>query len=285
VTRTAATAGLAFAAIALAAPSASADISCAVQEAGAPGPPGNVLAISATTAELDVVAVQRSGDEIVVSNDAMAQQVPCAGDTPTVTTVDTIAFTGAPATSFVIDLRGGHFAPGATPSVLGPEIEWTFDWTDGFLVINSLPGTDAIGLGLTASGPAANLNRAHEDPWDAETALGDLQSAFLRGDGGDEFLSVAGNFAPFTEFTGPLDRFASVDGGGGGDILHGGSAADLIDGGGGRDSIVGGLGRDGIIAGGGADTLDVRDDVRDKVNCGPGDDKVRADRKDKLHRC
>jgi Ca2+-binding RTX toxin-like protein len=285
VRRAAATAGLALAAVALAPSTASADISCAVQDAGAPGAPGNVLAISATTPELDVVAVQRSGDEIVVSNDAMVQQVSCAGGTPTVTNVDTIAFTGAPVTSFVIDLRGGQFEPGATPSPLGPEIEWSFDWTDGFLVINSLPGTDAIGLGLTAAGPAANLNRAHEDPWDAEASLGNLQSAFLRGDGGNEFLSAAGNFAPFTEFTGPLDRFAILDGGGGSDILHGGSAADLIDGGGGKDNILGGAGRDEITAGGGADTIDVRDGERDRVNCGSGRDKVREDRRDKLKNC
>ena len=71
VRRAAAPAALALAACALAPATASAEISCAVQEAGAAGPPGNVLAISATTADFDVVAVTRNGDEIVVSNDAM----------------------------------------------------------------------------------------------------------------------------------------------------------------------------------------------------------------------
>ena len=156
------------------------------------------------------------------------------------TSVDTIDFTGAPATSLAIDLRGGHFEPGATPSALGPEIEWNLNWTDGFLLVNSAPGVDAIGLGLIGSSAAANLNRAHEDPWDAEAQIGDVQNVYLRGDNGSEFLSGAGSFAPFTEFSAPLDRPLTLDGGGGADMLHGGSSTDFIDGGGGRDEIVAG---------------------------------------------
>jgi Ca2+-binding RTX toxin-like protein len=285
VRRAAAPVALALAACALAPATAPAEISCAVQEAGAAGASGNVLAISATAAELDVVAVTRNGEEIVVSNDAMGAQVACGGGTPTVTNVDTIDFTGAPATSLAIDLRGGLFEPGATPAPLGSEIEWTLNWTDGFLLVNSAPGIDAIGVGLTGSGPAANLNRANEDPWDAEAAIGDVQNVYLRGDNGDEFLSGAGSFAPFTEFSAPLDRSLSLDGGGGSDMLHGGSANDLIDGGGGRDDIVGGLGRDDIIGGAGGDVIDVRDGERDHVNCGSGRDKVRDDRKDRLLKC
>lgn len=277
----------AAAAVSLLSPAgAGADISCSYTEAGAAGPAGNVLAISATTPELDVVAVQRSGDEIVVSNDAMGLQVPCAGATPSVTNVDTINFSGAVATSFVIDERNGAFAPGATlDPFAGSEIEWNLDWQQGFLVVNSVPGTDAIGLGLAGSAGRANLNRAFEDPWDAEVSLGDLQSVFLRGDNGDEFLSAAGSFAPFTEFTAPLDRGVSLDGGGGKDLLHGGAASDLIDGGGGKDDIVGGLGRDDIIAGGGSDKIDIRDGLRDHLNCGSGRDRVRKDSKDKLIGC
>lgn len=116
----------AAAAVSLLAPAgAGADISCAYTEAGAAGPAGNVLAISATTAKLDVVAVQRSGEEIVVSNDAMGVQVPCAGGTPTVTNIDMIGFIGAAATSLVIDLRSGQFAPGATPPRSAPRSSGT----------------------------------------------------------------------------------------------------------------------------------------------------------------
>jgi Ca2+-binding RTX toxin-like protein len=264
---------------------ASAEVSCALQEAGAPGPADNVLAISASTPELDVVAVARAGDEIAVSNDAMGVQVPCAAGTPTVNNVDTIKFSGAQATSLVIDLRGGQFEPGATVSALGPEIAWNLDWTDGFLVVNSVPGPDAIGLGVTDSGPGANLNRAFEDPWDADVALGGVQSAFVRGDGGDELLTASGSLAPFNEFSGPLERTVSLDGGGGRDLLLGGSAADLLDGGPGGDTLDGGPGRDDLAAGGGSDKIRARDGARDRIACGSGGDKVRADGKDKLVGC
>ena len=277
-----AAAGAVFAVIPAA---ASAEISCALQEAGAPGPADNVLAIGASTPELDVVAVARAGNEIAVSNDAMGVQVPCAGGTPTINSIDTIDFTGAQATSLVIDLRGGQFEPGATASALGPEIEWNLDWTDGFLLVNSVPGPDAIGLGATDSGQRANLNRAFEDPWDAEVALGGVQSVFLRGDGGDELLTASGSLAPFNEFSGPLERTVSLDGGGGNDLLLGGAAADLLDGGPGGDTLDGGAGRDDLTAGGGSDKVRARDGSRDRIACGGGKDKVKADAKDKLVGC
>jgi Ca2+-binding RTX toxin-like protein len=264
---------------------ASAEISCALQEVGAPGPPDNVLAIGAGTPELDVVAVARAGDEIAVSNDAMGVQVPCAGGTPTVNGIDTINFTGAQATSLVIDLRGGQFEPGATAAALGPEIEWNLDLTDGFLVVNSVTGPDAIGLGATDSGPRVNLNRAFEDPWDAEVALGGVQSVFLRGDGGAELLTASGSLAPFNEFSGPLEHTVGLDGGGGNDLLLGGAAADLLDGGPGGDTLDGGPGRDDLAAGGGGDKIRARDGARDRIACGSGKDKVKADAKDKLVGC
>ena len=244
-----------------------------------------MLSISATS-ELDVVAVQRSGDEIVVSNDAIGAQVPCGGGTPTVTNIDSIDFSGAPAASLVIDERGGPFTPGATLDPLaGSEIEWKLDWQDGVLVVNSLPGSDAIGLGLAADGARLNLNRAFEDPWDAEVALGGMLSAVLRGDKGDEFLSGAGSYAPFAEFTAPLDRPVSIVGSGGDDLLLGGTAGDVIDGGGGADTIEGGLGRDELSGGGGDDKIRSRDKARDRIDCGSGDDEVKADRKDRLSGC
>lgn len=273
-----------FAVAALFPAGAAAEISCTYNEAGAAGPAGNALAIGATTAEVDVVAVQRSAEEIVVYNDAMGLQIACAGGTPTATNIDTINFSGADGTSVAIDLRGGQFAPGASPG-LSPEIEWNFDWQDGFLLVNSAPGADAIGLGMTDAGPRANLNRAFEEPASTEIALGGAQTLYLRGDRGDEVLSAAGSAAPFDEFSGPLATTVNLEGGGGSDVLHGGSGRDLIDAGSGKDEIVGGLGRDDVIGGGGADTIDVRDGLRDHVNCGSGNDSVRKDRKDKLLSC
>ena len=42
---------------------------------------------------------------------------------------------------------------------------------------------------------------------------------------------------------------------------------------------------DTLNSGAGADTINVRDGKRDTVRCGPGKDKVRADKRDRLHGC
>ncbi len=66
------------------------------------------------------------------------------------------------------------------------------------------------------------------------------------------------------------------------DRIDGGSGADRLKGGADNDRLKGGAGRDVIGGGPGADTIGARDGERDRVRCGPGKDKVRADRKDKL---
>ncbi len=60
------------------------------------------------------------------------------------------------------------------------------------------------------------------------------------------------------------------------DVIKGGSGADLVVGGPGRDDLAGDSGGDRILA---------RDGVPDLVDCGPGDDIVVADRRDRLRRC
>ena len=69
-------------------------------------------------------------------------------------------------------------------------------------------------------------------------------------------------------------------GGDGGDTLGGGDRADLIRGGPGADRLFGGDGKDRFLGGGGKDSIDSRGFLRDRVKCGGGRDKVRADRLD-----
>jgi hypothetical protein len=82
-------------------------------------------------------------------------------------------------------------------------------------------------------------------------------------------------------------------GGTGRDLLAGGSGNDLLRGGRG-DRIFGETGNDRLIVGRGARTIDagpgkdfvdVANRRRDKVNCGAGRDRVRADRGDRLQGC
>jgi dienelactone hydrolase len=82
-------------------------------------------------------------------------------------------------------------------------------------------------------------------------------------------------------------------GGGGDDCLYGNKGNDRLGGGQGQDRLKGGPGRDRLsggpapdkLGGGpGADVLRAKGGGRDIVKCGPGDDDVTADRRDKLGR-
>ena len=83
-------------------------------------------------------------------------------------------------------------------------------------------------------------------------------------------------------------------GGSGDDRLTGSEQPDEMDGGSGRDRLLGrdggdklngGSGRDRIHGGDGGDRIVSRDRARDRVNCGRGRDKVRADGRDRALRC
>jgi RTX calcium-binding nonapeptide repeat (4 copies) len=64
------------------------------------------------------------------------------------------------------------------------------------------------------------------------------------------------------------------------DRINGKAGADEIYGLGGSDVLVGGSGRDYLVGGSGSDLLETRDGTRDSVDCGPGRDRVVADRSD-----
>jgi len=85
-----------------------------------------------------------------------------------------------------------------------------------------------------------------------------------------------------------------INGGGGGDLVLGGKGQDEVADGLGQDTVYGGAGKDNLIgqggdtsldhfyAGGGDDIVQPWDSpaVKDIVNCGPGTDKVYADKAD-----
>jgi hypothetical protein len=71
----------------------------------------------------------------------------------------------------------------------------------------------------------------------------------------------------------------------GNDTLDGGPGNDKLDGGKGKDKLTGGKGKDTFVGGPGNDTINSKDGIAEKVNCGAGKDKVKADKKDKLKGC
>jgi Ca2+-binding RTX toxin-like protein len=76
-----------------------------------------------------------------------------------------------------------------------------------------------------------------------------------------------------------------VFGNSGNDRVNGGTGNDRVGGNSGNDRVTGGRGNDVVSGGAGNDAISVRDGRRDRVNCGRGRDRVRADRRDRLRGC
>jgi TolB protein len=81
---------------------------------------------------------------------------------------------------------------------------------------------------------------------------------------------------------GPLDDLVFARAGN--DRVRGLGGADILYGGSGNDVLLGGSGQDDLRGGSGRDLIGARDDVADRVRCGPGLDRVVADRRDSVAR-
>ena len=109
------------------------------------------------------------------------------------------------------------------------------------------------------------------------TAFNDSPATLPPSDSGDSIRGAAGN-----------DR---IKGGGGDDCLYGAKGNDRLKGNDGNDKLKGGTGRDRLNGGpgkdilgggGGRDVIHAKGGGRDVIKCGPGKDKVIADKRDKL---
>jgi len=118
----------------------------------------------------------------------------------------------------------------------------------------------------------------------------------IHGHGGDDRIDGRGGADCIRGGTGS-DRLDGgrgrdrINGGAGGDRLRGDAGADSLRGGNGGDHLAGGTGGDRISGGGGrdridggdgGDRIDAADGRRDRVRCGPGHDRVAADREDRV---
>jgi len=69
-------------------------------------------------------------------------------------------------------------------------------------------------------------------------------------------------------------------------VLSGGLESDRVSGGSGNDFIDGGSGKNSIDAGSGNDLIDAANNHGgERINCGPGRDRVIADSSDRLRNC
>ena len=94
----------------------------------------------------------------------------------------------------------------------------------------------------------------------------------IDGDGGDDTLSGG-------------DGRDRLFGGAGNDRVLGGAKGDELRGDTGTDQLFPGTGRDRVWGGAGNDVISARDGSRDVIDCGPGLDRVTADRRDRLRGC
>jgi Ca2+-binding RTX toxin-like protein len=135
------------------------------------------------------------------------------------------------------------------------------------------PGDDRI----TGGASRDRLNgRAGADRIDGGPGADSLDGAA----GSDRLLGEGGK----DDLQGETGR-DELAGGPGRDVLYGGPGGDRLTGGSGPDYIVGEGGPDRLRGGPGDDVILSRDRRRDRVLCGPGTDRVRADPGDRLRGC
>ena len=77
----------------------------------------------------------------------------------------------------------------------------------------------------------------------------------------------------------------TVEGDEGNDRVSGGFGDDTLDGGADNDRVYGGKGNDDIGGGDGDDRIYARDHQADEIDCGAGEDTVKADKQDTLTGC
>ena len=129
----------------------------------------------------------------------------------------------------------------------------------------------------------------------ANTLNGTARSDILLGKAGNDLLrGLAGNDCLYGEAGDDRLRGGSgadrLFGGPGADRLEGESGSDRMTGATGNDRLTDRIGRDTFSGGSGNDTIDSRDTslagrrIRDTVSCGPGRDRVLADRRDAVQR-
>jgi Ca2+-binding RTX toxin-like protein len=247
--------------------SASAAVECKFSK------PDGLLDVTAIDAFTRVV---RSGDEIQTDNGHGV--IKCAGPSATILDTDLIQVTHTGRSADVIDLRGGPFAPGASPEAQGvPEIEFQYVGQT-FLNVRGTPTADRLAFG------AGGVNLNGDDDTDV---TGSFTVLLLEGRGGADLISPQGDYR----------RAAGrrvLLGGGGRDILiatpdgaflHGGNDRDRLIGGVRADNLTGGRGHDLIRGGRGRDLIRAIDGTRDRVNCGPNLDRAKVDGIDRVRGC
>jgi Ca2+-binding RTX toxin-like protein len=174
----------------------------------------------------------------------------CAGGTPTVTSVGTLAYTNSGGISFLFLEEPDLLAPGSALEIGSvSEIEVTLSEPSGIIGDVTLRDTDGSGDAYTLGTNGINLN-GDNDP---DITFGVLSLDFiLEGGASADIFDARGGAGTGAAYTEGLE----LRGGEGADQLFGGSGFDRIEGGGGDDTIGGGEDFDRLDGGPGNDSID-----------------------------
>src|SRR4051812_35239386 len=232
----------------------------------------HAVAVSATD---DFTRVMRSGDALTI--DDGHQPVACAGG-PTVLNTDLIQIAHAGESAATVDLHGGPLAPGFTPEPIGvSEIELQY-LAPTFVDLRGSAGPDS--LSFAAGG-------ANVDGDDDADVTGQFTVLLMEGGAGNDrmtsqsgYTTTAGRRVMLGQ--GGRDKLTATPDGA---TLHGGNGHDVLIGGRGADNLTGGRGADRIKGGRGNDLVRAIDNTKDEVDCGPGQDRAKADGIDRVRNC
>jgi Ca2+-binding RTX toxin-like protein len=205
--------------------------------------------------------------------------ISCLGGPPTVFNTDRVQISHSGRRADIVDLTGGPFAPGA---ILEPEgtSEIEVEYVEPtFVNIRGTGAADRLSLG-----PRSAVNLNGDDDGDVS---GPFTTLLIEGRAGDDLVSPQGDYSGTTALRVLLggagrDRVVAPPDGG---ILHGGNGRDLIIGGPAAENITGGRGNDVVRGGNGRDIIRAIDGTKDRISCGGGFDRVKADGVDRLNGC
>lgn len=199
--------------------------------------------------------------------------------TPAVKRTGTATFTIDPAlpAGLSIDAATGTIA--GTPTAATPDAAHTVTMTDSsgaatatVNIVVTAPAAPVVPPVVITVLPVGACKLVRTGTARADVLTGTKVGDLIRGGRGNDRISGgAGDDCLFGQA--------------GNDTLSGGAGKDKLDGGPGKDKLTGGKGKDTFTAGAGNDTIVSRDGIAEKVNCGKGRDKVKADKKDKLKSC
>ena len=208
--------------------------------------------------------------------------------------------------AFRLRLDRGPLAPGATRETTGrSEIELEVSGRQVLGLVSGTRRADEFRWGSVGDSKGLDLNPGRAGRGDIDITVAGPSSALVAvgGGGPDKIVpqpdvtldyAIASQGGEGNDFLDAPTLGGIQAGGPGNDRISGGRSGDAMVGGFGRDHLIGGRGpdllnggpgRDRASGGAGRDSVDSSDRRRETVRCGPGRDRVRADRSDRLRGC